>query len=118
MSCNTSNKMEDSFSIVAELCKANFAPSTKDEYMDVYNKYKNKCIDEQVLTTFFDIGKEVHTNVMIINYNCRYIKSAKGNPEYHATMRVGNGELYSDIKVRFIVNNHKIVNVVIEANNE
>lgn len=116
MSCGSASSIEDSFSVISELCKANFAPNTKEEYLEVFEKYKNTCIDEDTLAIFFDIGKEVHTNVTITNYNCIYIKSKSGNPEYQATMRVGNGEIYTDIRVRFIVREHKIVNVVIEAN--
>lgn len=112
--CGRADK-ETSFDIISELCKANFAPSSEKEYMDVYNKYKGTCISEEELTKFFDIGKTVHTNVKISNYRCSYVVNGISEVEsYEAIMKLDNGSIYSNIKVTFRLDKNKIVNTTIE----
>lgn len=112
--CGRADK-ETSFDIISELCKANFAPSSEKEYMDVYNKYKGTCISEEELTKFFDIGKTVHTNVKISNYRCSYVVNGISEVEsYEARMKLDNGSIYSNIKVTFRLDKNKIVNTTIE----
>lgn len=112
-----STDIESSFDIISELCKANFAPTTEEEYMEVFNKYKDTCIDERTLTTFFDIGKEVHTNVTMTDYSCKYYKKTDNDYSYYeACMHLSNGSVYTDIRVRFLVKDKKITNVTIYDN--
>lgn len=109
-----SDRMEESFSVISELCKANFAPSSQDEYTDVFNKYKNTYISEEELTKFFDIGKTVHTDVSLTNYECKYYNKPIGDlTRYEASMRLSSKSLYMDIIVTFYVEDGKIVKTVI-----
>lgn len=115
--CNKVDRLESSFIIMSELCKGNFAPSTEEEYLETFDKYKNTCIDETLLSTFFNIGKTVHTNVTMSDYSCKYIKYGSSLPKYVAKMRLSNGSVYTDIQVDFIVKDKRIVNVVITDGN-
>lgn len=110
--------IEKSFNIISELCKANFAPTTKEEYTEVFNKYKDTCISATTLGTFFDTGKEVHTNVMMTDYKCKYYKNTDTDfSKYIASMHLSNGSLYTDIQVEFIVRDGKFVNVIVRGQN-
>lgn len=112
--CGRANR-ETSFDVISELCKANFAPASEEEYMETYNKYKDTCISESELTKFFDIGKTVHTDVQISNYSCTYNVSGITNVKsYVATMKLTNGSLFTNIKVSFVMNEGKIINTMIE----
>jgi hypothetical protein len=113
--CGRSADLEASFDVISELCKSNFAPSSQEEYQDLYNKYKDTCISDTVLSKYLDIGnKTVHTNVSLTNYSCKYYaRTESGVARYEASMRLSNNTVYTDVKVVFYVDNGKIINVLI-----
>ena len=105
---DTQKQREESFNIIAELCQANFAPQSKQEYEDVFKKYskKQEIIDKNTLITFFDYGnKDVKTDVTMVNYVCHLVHDRELQIDYYeAKMRLKNSNIHTDIRVMFYVN--------------
>ena len=115
--CSSRADIETSFDVISELCKSKFAPYSQEEYENTFKKYVNTCISEDELVEFFAIndGVELHTNVVLTNYNCKYYYSSTNNSRYVATMNLSNGQVYADIQVIFYVLDGKIINISITS---
>lgn len=113
--CNRRADLETSFDIIAELCQTRFAPSSQEEFMSIINKYADTCISMDEITEFYSLDEEVHTDITLTNYHCKYYlaKNEDSNSRYEATMTLSNGTVYSDIKVIFYVLDGKIINTSI-----
>jgi len=111
-----------SFAIIEELCDANFAPSTKEQYENTYQKYlkQENIISEYALTQFFDYpNKDVKTNITMTDYKCNYVISSTGAKYYEARLTLTHKDtgLYSKIKVVFHLENGLIYQVYIFNDN-